>query len=304
MSAIEIIYRLQVTEGDSWPQLLCEICAAQVDAMYILYTLAKSSEKQLEKWYGPVEVPNCKTDFDSLIEEKFAVDSVPEPNQNNGIGEEIVLAEAETLDTEEDNMIEYSIVDDDEEDFEDTEAVSQEEDEEESPVSNKKKINSPNKSLSRQEKTAERRQTENEFISKYITMHCVECHFKGDTFEILMEHYNKAHKKKGAILCCDYKFNKRQQLLDHAHYHADPDRFACPVCNKRYALVDYGAMQIVQIYIRFGRQYFNYHMSCVSSLTDTWRKHIYGFICDCTDHLRSAHFPVSNARRGSQRCDI
>ncbi|XP_017033516.1 transcription factor grauzone [Drosophila kikkawai] len=72
-------------------------------------------------------------------------------------------------------------------------------------------------------------------ISAHMRLTCDVCHEGQETFLLLCKHMMQAHHRKGYAICCNKKFYKRSFLTDHIDRHADPEKFKCRQCDKRFA---------------------------------------------------------------------
>uniref|UniRef100_A0A1I8P7I8 C2H2-type domain-containing protein n=1 Tax=Stomoxys calcitrans TaxID=35570 RepID=A0A1I8P7I8_STOCA len=71
-----------------------------------------------------------------------------------------------------------------------------------------------------------------EFLKKHFEMKCAICQKKFDKFSLLCNHYSSAHNGQGYAVCCDKKFFRRLDLIDHINYHLNPEYFKCNICGK------------------------------------------------------------------------
>ncbi|XP_017014467.2 transcription factor grauzone [Drosophila takahashii] len=72
-------------------------------------------------------------------------------------------------------------------------------------------------------------------ISAHMRLTCDICHEGQETFLLLCKHMLQEHRRKGYAICCNKKFYKRSFLTDHIDRHADPEKFKCTQCDKRFA---------------------------------------------------------------------
>ncbi|KAH8290645.1 hypothetical protein KR054_004753 [Drosophila jambulina] len=72
-------------------------------------------------------------------------------------------------------------------------------------------------------------------ISAHMRLTCDVCHEGQETFLLLCKHMMQEHHRKGYAICCNKKFYKRSFLTDHIDRHADPEKFKCTQCDKRFA---------------------------------------------------------------------
>ncbi|XP_029733262.2 transcription factor grauzone [Aedes albopictus] len=79
-----------------------------------------------------------------------------------------------------------------------------------------------------------KRDAENEkMIAEFINLECDSCNKKFDTFLILQKHSMLEHKKLSYVFCCGQRFNKKPRLVDHVHFHLNPTKFQCKVCQRK-----------------------------------------------------------------------
>ncbi|XP_036331003.1 transcription factor grauzone-like [Rhagoletis pomonella] len=79
-------------------------------------------------------------------------------------------------------------------------------------------------------KTAE----SDEYIAKKnFKFNCCMCQISLANFKELKDHFRKDHQTSGYVLCCGRKLPERSLLIDHLHWHEDPDYFKCKHCGKR-----------------------------------------------------------------------
>ncbi|XP_001659341.2 transcription factor grauzone [Aedes aegypti] len=79
-----------------------------------------------------------------------------------------------------------------------------------------------------------KRDMENEkMIAEFINLECDSCNKKFDTFLILQKHSMLEHKKLSYVFCCGQRFNKKPRLVDHVHFHLNPTKFQCKICQRK-----------------------------------------------------------------------
>ncbi|CAD7013653.1 unnamed protein product [Ceratitis capitata] len=71
-----------------------------------------------------------------------------------------------------------------------------------------------------------------DFIAKHFQLTCFLCDKSLTDFRDLKIHYRENHQTNGYIKCCGKKLFKRGDLVDHIHFHKDPEYFKCPQCEK------------------------------------------------------------------------
>lgn len=75
---------------------------------------------------------------------------------------------------------------------------------------------------------------ENGRIRDFFNVECELCKEQFKTFCKLCVHYKQKHSiKNGFVSCCNRKFQKRSELLQHIDWHVNPDAFRCKICNKQ-----------------------------------------------------------------------
>ena len=68
----------------------------------------------------------------------------------------------------------------------------------------------------------------NKLLLEVYDMSCKKCDdLKFARFEDLDEHYEKIHKEKGYIKCCQKLFRSKSHAIDHAEWHQNPVIFDC-----------------------------------------------------------------------------
>ncbi|XP_070508339.1 GDNF-inducible zinc finger protein 1-like [Chironomus tepperi] len=74
-----------------------------------------------------------------------------------------------------------------------------------------------------------------DFIRRLIDIKCYICEAQEDTFTKLKGHFRLEHPNDRFYLsCCDRKFRRRFELVEHLEFHDDSFQFACQQCNKTY----------------------------------------------------------------------
>lgn len=78
-----------------------------------------------------------------------------------------------------------------------------------------------------------KRKEHDQFIGKHFKdIICELCKTHFETFAVLRQHFTKAHKQKGYVICCNKKFFNRTRLVDHIHFHLNPDHLKCTKCSR------------------------------------------------------------------------
>ncbi|XP_053962483.1 transcription factor grauzone-like [Anastrepha ludens] len=73
-----------------------------------------------------------------------------------------------------------------------------------------------------------------EYIAKKnFKFTCCICKILLSNFKELKGHFRIEHQTRGYVLCCGKKLPERSLLIDHIHFHEDPDYFKCKHCGKR-----------------------------------------------------------------------
>lgn len=75
-------------------------------------------------------------------------------------------------------------------------------------------------------------------IKSFFDLSCTICLEKVqlNTFNELKGHLRKLHHAKNpGLCCCNRKFSKRSDLLDHIAYHLEPEKLSCHQCNTIYS---------------------------------------------------------------------
>lgn len=63
-------------------------------------------------------------------------------------------------------------------------------------------------------------------------MNCKICQEPLENFSATQKHFLDIHQQKGYLFCCNRKFFKRRDLVDHIHCHLNPNHFKCAKCGK------------------------------------------------------------------------
>ncbi|XP_075168441.1 zinc finger Y-chromosomal protein 1-like [Haematobia irritans] len=71
-----------------------------------------------------------------------------------------------------------------------------------------------------------------QFVAKHFKIICVVCQSAIPTFHELRRHFVKQHNEPGYAVCCDKKFFKCSDLIDHIQCHLNPEHFKCKHCGK------------------------------------------------------------------------
>lgn len=72
-------------------------------------------------------------------------------------------------------------------------------------------------------------------IREYFNMKCDICNdIEFTTFAETRQHYRNVHKISGYLKCCSRRFHRRYTLLNHIHYHLNPDAYRCDPCGRRF----------------------------------------------------------------------
>ncbi|XP_062553327.1 zinc finger protein 62 homolog [Armigeres subalbatus] len=80
---------------------------------------------------------------------------------------------------------------------------------------------------------------DDQFLMKHFTLTCDLCGATSPTFPLLRDHFRSVHNRDDAyVLCCEKRFIRRYDLLNHVRWHTDPDAFKCELCQRRYKSKD------------------------------------------------------------------
>uniref|UniRef100_W8AP83 Transcription factor grauzone n=1 Tax=Ceratitis capitata TaxID=7213 RepID=W8AP83_CERCA len=71
-----------------------------------------------------------------------------------------------------------------------------------------------------------------DYIAQHFKLSCFLCQKSLENFTVLKAHYREQHKTNGYVKCCGKKLLKRGVLVDHIHFHNDPEYFKCQHCGK------------------------------------------------------------------------
>lgn len=73
------------------------------------------------------------------------------------------------------------------------------------------------------------------FLNEHFNIACVLCSATTLTFAKLRNHFRLKHGQNDAyVMCCNKKFAKRGDIVNHIKLHLNPDAFQCDLCEKRY----------------------------------------------------------------------
>uniref|UniRef100_A0A1B0D5V3 Uncharacterized protein n=1 Tax=Phlebotomus papatasi TaxID=29031 RepID=A0A1B0D5V3_PHLPP len=216
-NTIRLLFNSQVLRDDRWPQSVCMSCCEKLNEFHGFYCTVKSSEETLMGICGHIEVQTTQTEDFAGEDEKFFINEV-ETVEKIGEGAVEVKQESET------------------ESPEDTGAYDDEpESEEDTPLKSRK---SPDKKVPRKKKITRGNSTKkevlDEIIAKFVNLNCELCTASFTVFEDLKQHYCDAHSQVGYVRCCNTRFERRQRLVEHVHFHVDPKSFECQECGKAF----------------------------------------------------------------------
>lgn len=66
----------------------------------------------------------------------------------------------------------------------------------------------------------------NEMINAHFDKTCDICGADLDSYLVAQRHYLKEHKvRDGYLKCCNIKLKTHRTVLDHVHWHDDPETF-------------------------------------------------------------------------------
>lgn len=71
-----------------------------------------------------------------------------------------------------------------------------------------------------------------EFIAQHFKLACSLCEKSLNDFRELKIHYRQEHQTNGYAKCCGKKLYNRGVLVDHIHFHNNPEYFKCQLCEK------------------------------------------------------------------------
>nr|XP_019933184.2 zinc finger protein Xfin-like isoform X2 [Aedes albopictus] len=76
---------------------------------------------------------------------------------------------------------------------------------------------------------------EDKFLKKHFTITCPLCDVTASTFLLLRDHFLAEHSsEEHYVICCDKRFTRRYDLLNHVKCHVDPNAFQCELCKRQY----------------------------------------------------------------------
>ncbi|XP_037824146.1 LOW QUALITY PROTEIN: transcription factor grauzone-like [Lucilia sericata] len=79
------------------------------------------------------------------------------------------------------------------------------------------------------------RKEHDKLIAEYFKIYCSLCQIPIENFIALRKHFREEHDKRGFVICCKKKIFTRPILVDHIHFHLDPNYFKCKQCDKIYS---------------------------------------------------------------------
>ncbi|XP_059612600.1 transcription factor grauzone-like [Phlebotomus argentipes] len=198
---MQLLFTSEVHRGDQWPQRICMSCYAKLTDYHDFYCTVKASEATLEGICGQL---------------------APQ-GEGQKVQEETELVPEAENDEESVEMVAEVKEEDSGEAQEDTEDVESIED-----VPLRRRRTQPRRGNSSKRKSL------NDIIAKYVKLTCELCTASFRVFEDLKEHYCEAHDQVGYVRCCGMRFERRQRLVEHVHFHVDPKSFECQVCGKGF----------------------------------------------------------------------
>ncbi|XP_028899362.2 zinc finger protein 845-like [Zeugodacus cucurbitae] len=165
-----------------------------------------------------IPLKECQVKIEELILPP-TIDSKDIYNSTEIISEALEVKDESLPEDFMDNSISAESSDSDEKDSEDEDQPSQR---------RSRKIKNKSKGVNK--KTAE----SDEYIAKKnFKFTCCICQIPLQHFKHLKSHFRKEHQTSGYVLCCGKKLPERRLLIDHIHFHEDPDYFKCKHCGKR-----------------------------------------------------------------------
>ncbi|TMW43665.1 hypothetical protein DOY81_011251 [Sarcophaga bullata] len=78
-------------------------------------------------------------------------------------------------------------------------------------------------------------QEHDKIIAENFQIFCSICQVSLENFIALRKHFREEHKKRGFVVCCRKKIFTRPVLVDHIHFHMDPNYFKCKFCERVYS---------------------------------------------------------------------
>lgn len=70
------------------------------------------------------------------------------------------------------------------------------------------------------------------FLKDNFKITCYLCNIPFETFFNMRKHFEEQHSERGHVKCCNKKFYRRSILVDHVHFHLNPNYFKCNQCGK------------------------------------------------------------------------
>lgn len=158
--------------------------------------------------------PLKKTKRQKSLNKYKAKDAIKSPTIENEFEESSIKQESITLDT-------CDIADD-----YNTDTESEYHDGTKYSERGKKKRKNPD------EKTC---QEHDKIIAENFQIFCSICQVSLENFIALRKHFREEHNKRGFVVCCRKKIFTRPVLVDHIHFHMDPNYFKCKFCERVYS---------------------------------------------------------------------
>jgi hypothetical protein len=93
-------------------------------------------------------------------------------------------------------------------------------------------------------------------ILNSIEVKCHECGEQFDSFFRVRKHFKRFHpEQKGYLMCCERKFTRRYELLEHLEYHDKSVVHRCKICNNGK---DYKSASSLRMHIKVSLIFYDY----------------------------------------------
>ncbi|XP_031634974.1 zinc finger protein 91-like [Contarinia nasturtii] len=220
-------FKCEVSEADSLPNFVCNLCWQTTESFHELYQKSKAVQ---EKFLNPMI--------------KVEVDTIGMWHENLGRDFEDDLP-IDVNEIKSESNLEYADVLDPRNDFEEVHELSDRDvatndtrDGQSNCIETSSDTEQANKPISRRMRAKNRRiEFKNLFYEHKhrFDMTCDLCSHVFDTLSDARNHYNYAHgNPRGYIKCCNNKLWFRCEVIKHIQRHLNPNKYKCNECGKVY----------------------------------------------------------------------
>lgn len=187
-------------KNDSFSNNICRICWSKVDSFHQFYIEVKLTHDNLNSTISANTI-DVKSEFSGEVEvndflntEEPTLSDDEEASQHSSTSPEPVVIHKKRG-RKKKSITTVSAVE-----IQETESTKQEE--------------------------ANKRNEEDQRIREFYNLKCDLCSNKSDTFIEVRAHYRIEHKqRRGYLSCCNRKFFYRGEILEHMHWHLNPEAF-------------------------------------------------------------------------------